>query len=87
MYIGQTGKSLEVRLNQHKDAVRLAHANNAVFKHVRDTNHANNWRAAKLVFNSNVESHRLTVKSALIRKIPNFNNVQSNLCVDAWSSE
>ena len=67
MYVGQTGKNLEVRLNQLKDAVRLAHANNAVFKHVRDTNHAINWRAAKLVFNSNVESHRLTVESALIR--------------------
>ena len=60
---------------------------NAVFKHVRDTNHAIKWRAAKLVFNSNVESHRLTVESALIRKIPNFNNVQSTLGVDALSSE
>ena len=30
MYIGQAVKSLEVRLNQHKDAVRLALVNNAV---------------------------------------------------------
>ena len=65
----------------------MAHAYNAVFKHVRDTNHVINWRAAKLVFNSNVESHRLAVESALIRKIPNFNNVQSTLGVDALSSE
>ena len=57
IYIGQTGKSLEVRLNQHKDAVRLAHGNNAIFEHLREINHVINWRAAKLVFNSNVESH------------------------------
>ena len=49
MYIGQTGKSLEVRFNQHKDAI---------LKHVRGTNHEINWRAAKHVFNSKVESHR-----------------------------
>jgi len=87
MYIGRTGKKLEVRLNQIKDTVSLAHANNAVFKHVRDTNHAINWGAAKRVFIYIVESHRLTVESALIRKNPNCNNVQSTLGVDAFFSE
>ena len=87
MYIGQTGKNVDVRLNQHKNAVRLAHTNNAVFKHVRDTIHAINWKAAKLVFNSNVESHRLTVESALVRNFPKFNNVQSTLGGDALPSE
>ena len=74
-------------MNQHKDAVRLAHASNAVFINIRVTNHAMNWRAAKLVSNSNVGSHRLTVESALIRKNPNFNNVQNTLRMDALSSE
>ena len=86
-YTGQTGKSLEVRVNQHKDAVRLGHANNAVFKHVRDTNHAINWNSCRLVYKSGVESHRLTVESALIRKVPNFNNVQSTLGVDSLSCD
>ena len=54
MFIGQTRNRLEVRLNHHKDAVRLAHANNAVFKHVRDTTNTIIWRAAKLVLNFNV---------------------------------
>ena len=87
MYIGQTGKNVELRLNQHKDAVRLAPAKNAVFKHVRDTNNALNWRAAKLVFKSNVESHRLAVESDLVRTIPNFDNAQGYLGVDALPSE
>ena len=67
-----TLKSENIHLGMHKNAVRLAHANNTVFKHVRDTNSAINWRTAE---DSNVESHRLAVESALIRKIPNFNSV------------
>jgi len=86
-YIGQTGKFFKVRLNRHKDFVRLTHANNAVFEHVRDTSHAIDWKAAKLVYKSKIESHRLTVESALIRKVPYFNNVQSTLGVDEMSSE
>jgi len=74
-------------LNQHEDAVKLAHANNAVFKHVRDTNHAIDWEAAKLVYKSKIESHRLTVESALIRKVPYFNNVQITLGVGEVHSE
>ena len=74
-------------MNQHKDAVRLALASNAVFEHVRDTIHSINWRAAKLVFIFNVESLRLAVEYALIRKTPNFNNAQIALGVDALSSE
>ena len=42
MYIGHTGKPLDVRINQHKDAVRLSHASNAVcnavcFNNVKST--------------------------------------------------
>ena len=74
-------------MNHHKDAIGLVHTNNAVCKHVRYTNHANGWRAAKFGCNSNVESLRLAVESALIRKIPNFNNVQRPLGVDALSSD
>ena len=38
--VDQTGKRLETRVNQHKDAVRLVQVINAVYKHVRDINYA-----------------------------------------------
>ena len=79
------GKSLEIRVNQHRDALMLGHANKVVHKHVRDTNHANNWNSCRLVYKPGVESYRLTVESVLIRKVPNFNNVHSTLGIDSFS--
>ena len=39
-YIGQTGKSLEKRISQHKYCIRSADGNNALFNHVDQCNHA-----------------------------------------------
>ena len=65
MYMGQTRKPLNARINGHKYAVRLVHVNSAVFKQVRVTNHAVDGRAAKPVFKSNLEYQRFSVGSAL----------------------
>ena len=65
----------------------MEHSNNVVFKHVRDTNHAIDWNSCRLVYKYGLESHRLTVESALIRKVPNFNNVQSTLRFDSLSCD
>ena len=66
---------------------RLGHANNAVFKQVRDTNNVINWNSCRPVYKSGVESHILVVESVLIRKVPNFNNVQGTLGVDSLSCD
>ena len=87
MYISQIGKRLKVRLNQHNDACRWSHANNVIYKHVRDTKHVIYWKAAKLLFKSKVESSRITVESALIRRTPNFTIILSTLGVHQFSSE
>ncbi len=39
-YIGQTGKTLEQRNKEHKYSVRTGQQSNALFIHVRDTNHS-----------------------------------------------
>lgn len=86
-YIGQTGKKLSVRLGQHKDACRLGHKNNSVYKHVRDKNHAIDWGSSKMVYNSNDYYRRLVVESSLIKRVPNFNSMQSTLLIDDGTSE
>ena len=83
----KTSSTGTFRAHQHKDAVRLGHSNDAVYKHVRDTNHANDWHFCRLVHKSGVESHRLTVEPALIRKVSNFNNVQTTLGVEGLSCD
>ena len=49
-YISQTDKSLEIRMNQQKDAVRLGQANNAVYKYVRYMNHVIDWSSCRLAY-------------------------------------
>ena len=61
--------------------VRLGRANNAVSKHVRHMSHAIDWNFFILVYKSGVESHSIALETALVRKVPNFNNTQNTLGV------
>ena len=51
-YVGQTGKDLGVRLQQHRSAVRLGNWDNALYKHSFETLHAINWNSARLLCKS-----------------------------------
>ena len=87
IYVGQTGRNFETRLNEHKAAVRLGNLNNACFKHQNDVNHAIDWKNSKLVFKSNELCNRLVVESTLIKTRPNFNNMQSSLTIENLSAK
>ena len=39
VYVGQTGKSLEARVKQHKYSIRSGQENSALFQHLRGFNH------------------------------------------------
>ena len=67
-YIGQTGKFLEKRLEQHKKSVRYAQENNAVFCHVRDCNHSINWQESKKIAMSNNVLERNIIESSFIKE-------------------
>ena len=82
VYIGETGRGFSTRLKEHKDAVRLGKHNNAIFKHVYDTNHAINWEGSKLLFESKNLQNRLIVESALIKSVANFNTLPGVCSVD-----
>ena len=41
--IGQTGNTLKVRIKEHKCSIRSAQESSAVFLHVRDSSHSNNF--------------------------------------------
>lgn len=71
-YIGQTGKALEKRIEQHKKSVRYAQDNNAMFAHVRDENHSINWACAKKLVCSNNLLERNIIESSFIKET--FNN-------------
>ncbi len=39
VYVGETGLNIDTRIKEHKYAIRTGNINNAVFKHMYDTNH------------------------------------------------
>ena len=50
VYIGQTGRTLEHRLKEHKRALTLGNtAQSAVAEHAAEQNHAINWNEAKVM--------------------------------------
>jgi len=49
VYIGQTGRRLTDRLNEHKRAVNNKNQSNAVAKHVSETNHQPDFNNIKIV--------------------------------------
>ena len=67
-YIGQTGKTLEKRIEQHKKCVRYAQMNSGIFVHVSEKNHAINWEGAeKIVFSNNVMERNI-IESSFIKE-------------------
>ena len=48
-YIGETGRSLQKRLTEHKGAVRRGDSKNGIAVHVQKHDHRVNWEAAKVI--------------------------------------
>ena len=73
MYIGQTGRSFDIRLAEHKSYHRRQLKEKAVFKHSYNTLHSIDWQNSRMVFNSTNEKERLVVESCLIHQLNTFN--------------
>ena len=70
-YIGQSGKEMKVRIQQHKYCVRTGNDSNALFIHLRDFNHVIDWVNAKeIVFCSDLVKRNL-IESSFIKNNPN----------------
>ena len=66
-YIGQTGKELKIRIDQHKYSVRSGQMSNALFVHMRDTNHSIDWKGSTVVVKSKSCLDRNIIESSLIK--------------------
>ena len=86
-YYGETGRSFDTRIREHKDAVRRGNANNACFKHSFEMRHDIDWNAAQMLYPSSNHYERLVFESACIISQPNFNNMQSTLAIDKISAD
>ena len=66
-YIGQTSKSLEQRKKQHRYSVRTGQGSNALFIHVRDSNHTIDWENCKVLRTSKSFAERNIIESCIIK--------------------
>ena len=65
-YFGETGRSVNTRINEHKRDVRNGNENNAIFLHIQNTQHSINWNNPRLVYKSSDFVRRRVVESTLI---------------------
>ena len=72
-YYGETIKSLNTRISQHKYDVSRFKRCNAMYRHMLEKNHSIDWKNASYVFNNKNKEVLQMVESALISKMPNFN--------------
>ena len=69
-YVGETGRLLSTRLEEHRKAVSDNDRNSAIAKHCWEVNHRMNFKDSRLVYkNSNIKQRRV-VEGVLIDSIP-----------------
>ena len=73
-YFGETGRSLEVRIGEHKRACRLGTESNMIAKHSWDLDHRINWKESKLIYKESNIGKRRVVEGALIGLFDTFKN-------------
>ena len=67
-YIGQTSKSLDVRIKQHKYSIRSAQESSALFVHVRDFGHPIDWENSTTLIHNSALIERNIIESSFIKK-------------------
>ena len=85
-YIGQSGKSIDTRLKQHKYCVRTGNMSNAIFIHINNCNHMIGWKESKeIVFCNNVTKRNIIESSIIKEYSNNLLNISSGLYrLDNW---
>ena len=88
VYYGESGRGLNIRMQEHERAVRGNYTHNACAKHANQPNarHAINWEGAHIVYKSNDWHSRLMVETSCIFARESFNRMKSTLGVDNFSA-
>ena len=76
-YIGETGRSLAVRLDEHRQACRTGNSYNAIATHSLEQDHRIGFSSSRLVYNCQHTQLRKTVEGALISFNSTFRNNKS----------
>ena len=70
VYVGETKRTLKVRLSEHRQAVKWGDPKNGIAVHVQKTNHCINWEGATVQRRAEGFWLRRTVEAIQIKKPP-----------------
>lgn len=68
-YVGETGRGIRTRIQEHRRAVQLNSQGSAIARHCWEKDHRMDFKNSRLIYKSNNISHRRVVEGALIRQI------------------
>ncbi len=71
--VGETPGDIDVRIKEHKYSIRTGNTNNAVFKHMYDTNHNTDWQNSHIIHKCNDHKKRKVIGSIYKQKYSTFN--------------
>ena len=84
-YIGETGRSLQKRMMEHKAAVRRGDWNNGIAVHAWDEDHRIDWEGANIKEVEQQLWKRKALEAVHIHMQPNTNNLDRGLILsDVW---
>ena len=72
IYVGESGRDLQTRLNEHKNACRQGNEYSAIANHSLQNDHRIDFKRADVIFKSNCIHKRRIVEGALIRQLNTF---------------
>ena len=82
VYIGETGRSLNDRIKEHKYAVRTGNKKNGIAVHVQESDHPVDWSSAKLRVNEQHLWKRKMLEAIHIKIQDNPSNLDCGLQIN-----
>lgn len=84
-YVGETGRTLQKRIEEHKTAVRRGDEKNGIAVHVKKTNHTINWAEASVLKSEPQYWRRRVVEAVSIQSRQHTMNLDCGLKLqDTW---
>ena len=85
-YIGESGRGLDIRLEEHKRACRLGNNYSAVATHTLDIGHRIGFSQSAVVYSCQDRNTRRTIEGALISLNDTFDNNKSSTNEDKYTN-
>ena len=82
MYIGETGRTLEKRLIEHRTAMRKNDQKNGIAVHAWDKGHQMKWQSAKVKEVETNLANRRIMEALDIQQLPHTANPDCGLTID-----